>query len=582
MLSSGVTFSRPRRSIAGTTSVRLFVVLFISFAMVLSSSSLRAAANKVEEKGLAGIGTVSTAAALATDHAQSALAEAKASLATGEGPSARSSPVGEPSGPPKQLRQATTQPSCGVGGSNSSLCAIESRDWEISVATPFSSLTSNAHPLQLGKTLALTAVTATAEPYWSFQWFDLPIGCSTKNLSVLSCVPTVGGAYQVTSLASGPFSHYETGQVSLAILNGGNATTSGPAQTTPDLQVTLPGSSNPPPPGVWGEALAYDYWDGYVVLFGGNNGGTLSGDTWVWNDNGWGELWAASACASGQTSCKPCSQAPYGCPTARQVPSAATDPEDRGVLMFGGANCGRGCGGFGYFGDTWLFAGGTWMNLNPTNSPQSGWGAALAYYYPLSESILWGGETSVSGTGEYYEFVGGLNPTWNLMGPISPTQPLNYLWAPSMVWDGPDNYDFLFGGQAPGSGAAQGTAWSLIWSNSLNEWLWQQLCKVCGTAPTARYGESMQADGGDNIAVFGGTSGSNSYFNDQWSWQNGSWWPITAPQGPTDSLLNMPVASRALSGAATFNEYFGGSTATNILVIFGGQAPSSNGLAQGG
>jgi len=65
-------------------------------------------------------------------------------------------------------------------------------------------------------------------------------------------------------------------------------------------------------------AMAYDAMHGRVVLFGGFNGSSYLGDTWVWN----GTTWAL--------------QTPAASPTARYGASMAYDAAHGKVVLFGG------------------------------------------------------------------------------------------------------------------------------------------------------------------------------------------------------------------------------------------------------
>jgi len=101
-----------------------------------------------------------------------------------------------------------------------------------------------------------------------------------------------------------------------------------------------------------GPAMAFDGAAGNVVLFGGSSfpfaTGTAYGDTWTWDGINWTE------------------QFPPVSPSPRLWSTMVYDPKDKTVLLFGGSNT---SGGDDAFSDTWAWNGvsKTWTGLHPTS-----------------------------------------------------------------------------------------------------------------------------------------------------------------------------------------------------------------------
>ncbi len=141
--------------------------------------------------------------------------------------------------------------------------------------------------------------------------------------------------------------------------------------------------------------MAYDYADGYVVLFGGWNSVSMLGDTWKFEGGAWSEL------------------TPQVSPPARQYASMVYDARDGYVLLFGGGN-----GGNSTLSDTWSFKGGTWQELFLSTSPPSRQDAAMAYAPSDGYVVLFGGSGAAGVFGDTWKYGGG---NWvELMPPASP------------------------------------------------------------------------------------------------------------------------------------------------------------------
>ncbi|MCI4362918.1 MAG: kelch motif-containing protein [Thermoplasmata archaeon] len=114
-------------------------------------------------------------------------------------------------------------------------------------------------------------------------------------------------------------------------------------------------SCGPAPSGRAGAAMVYDPWDGYVLLFGGENLskpilGTFAeiSDTWTFSAGVWTNITTTAGTPPGP----------------RAAAGVAYDGLDGYVLIFGGTP-GSGVS----LSDTWSFVGGTWTQLFPAHNP---------------------------------------------------------------------------------------------------------------------------------------------------------------------------------------------------------------------
>jgi PKD domain/Galactose oxidase, central domain len=139
-----------------------------------------------------------------------------------------------------------------------------------------------------------------------------------------------------------------------------------------------------------GAEVAYDAFDGYVLLFGGAVGGFVGlSDTWSYVGGSWTQ------------------HAPVTSPQGRFVGAIDYDPARKAVMIFGGAIR---QGAVNSENDTWAFAGGLWMNLSGNYSVSPGPRAVSSMTYDVADSysVLFGGANMPSPV-QY-------NDTWLLAG----------------------------------------------------------------------------------------------------------------------------------------------------------------------
>lgn len=131
-----------------------------------------------------------------------------------------------------------------------------------------------------------------------------------------------------------------------------------------------------------GAAMAWDYKDGYGILFD-----TL-GNTWKLAESGtWSQLIAVSSCTA------------TTCPSVRTGATMVYDAACGYVLLFGGKTAAGGQS------DTWKFTGGTWTELFPTTSPPARYDASGTYDSEDGYVLIFGGYNSAGSStlGDWWE-----------------------------------------------------------------------------------------------------------------------------------------------------------------------------------
>ena len=247
----------------------------------------------------------------------------------------------------------------------------------------------------------------------------------------------------------------------------------------------------------WGAAETYDAASHQFLLYGGI-GGSSGSQVML------GDLWSLSAGAWSQIAI-PASSAP----PARGYPVFVYDAADGYVLLFGGY------GANGSLADTWEYAGGAWTRLTPTTSPAGGSGAQPEYVYDAADGyvLLVYGSPGHQWT---WTFSAGV---WSNITTSAGTPPPGFVTNP-LVYDSTDGYVLAFG--------TYGTSFTnQTWS--FKGGVWKNLTSTAGNAPPAASGGGTLLDfpPGGYVLLFQGTGG-----NDTYTFANGSWAPLFAPNGP--------------------------------------------------
>src|SRR2546422_805604 len=295
------------------------------------------------------------------------------------------------------------------------------------------------------------------------------------------------------------------------------------AQGWTELAAAHPSASFP-------SGIAYDAFDGYVVLFGGVGAAGLNGETWKFSSGSWTQLTPSSG------------------PSARAGGGMAYDVADGYVILFGGLDStGR------LLRDTWKFSNGAWTNITSANGPSPRIAASMAYdALPADRyTVLFGG-TPVNPTTPG-RLTSALRDTWRFSGGTwtnitTVTGPSARAGA-SISFDPADGYLLLFGGQSPT--AILGDTWKFS-SGS-----WTSIST--STDPGRRVLGSMSYDatiGDDYLVLFGGANvtsitssqGYSDLRRDTWKFSAGSWTNITTATGPV-SQFGSPIVFDAGQGA---------------------------------
>ena len=243
------------------------------------------------------------------------------------------------------------------------------------------------------------------------------------------------------------------------------------------------------PPGREEAMMAYDAAAGYVLLYGGRGAaGTLS-DTWAYRSGVWQQL------------------TPVASPGPRSYGSMVYDTADAEVVLFGGYVCFTGCG-------TWVFANDNWTELNISNPPWR-YGAGMAYDPGLGEAVLFGG---VGNGGGYFSDTWTFRQgVWSGVSSVGP--PLRS--DPEMSYDGASGQVVLFGGQYVTLSNFPGVSYSDTWSFGGGGW---QKLTPSASPPSLSEG-ALAEDGPASYAVEVGGCGPSAC-------PSGETWVV----GPTASV----------------------------------------------
>ena len=272
-------------------------------------------------------------------------------------------------------------------------------------------------------------------------------------------------------------------------------------------------------------AMAYDSSRGRTVLFGGGTGTTaLTGlnDTWEWD----GEYWTQVADTG---------------PPGRLQAVMAYDVHRNQTVLFGGMSGGV------FKGDTWGWDGRNWRRLADSGaSPRINF--AMAYDSKRQRIVLFGGQHVVGHVAADTWLWDGA--AWSQAPVTGPSARTNY----AMAYDSTRDRTVLFGGNDETTDAVLGDTW---------EWNGSEWTKVSNFGATP-CGLAALAFKGDNVALFGGRSGTSSHpgvtYGTTWTW-DGRDWTLRQDFGPSprygpimcyDSKRGTLVLYGGVSGTGVF------------------------------
>jgi N-acetylneuraminic acid mutarotase len=278
----------------------------------------------------------------------------------------------------------------------------------------------------------------------------------------------------------------------------------GPTQTWTQVPVASPDAPSPRN----GHAMAYDAARGKVVLFGGQDDGGKSGETWEYD--GATQTWTQVPVASPDA------------PSARNLHAMAYDAARGRVVLFGGINDGA------IDGETWEYDSGTqsWARVQVASpdapSPRS---SAMAYDIARGKVVLFGGAAIGGLDAETWEY-GGATQSWTQV-------PVASAGAPSprddhaMVYDAARGKVVLFGGRVGNPSRLNGETWEYDGATQT----WNEVPVASPDAPSPRAGAMAYDAARGKIVLFGGSDATGV---------NGETWEY---DGATESWTQVAVAS---------------------------------------
>lgn len=177
-----------------------------------------------------------------------------------------------------------------------------------------------------------------------------------------------------------------------------------------------------------------------------------------------------------------------------------------------------------YLNETWIFTGTDWTNLstNTINSSPIPLRANGVMSYDGTNVMLFGGQGGSSSTG-------GLNDTWLWNGTTwsqaTPTTAPFARWNAEAAYIG-SNTVVMFGG----CNLLYNILETWAWNGSTKAW--SQVAVANGAGPAARTSHMFAGDTSSKAVLFGG-QGTNSQFNDTWTYTTAAGWvqlnPATSP-----------------------------------------------------
>ncbi len=259
------------------------------------------------------------------------------------------------------------------------------------------------------------------------------------------------------------------------------------------IAIPTPTSSAPPPR--YDASLAYDSASGQVLLFGGWNGASALGDTWVWQGTSWSAVHPAHS------------------PSARYGAAMAYDAAAGSMVLFGGAN------GTTVHADTAVWNGTDWTFKAPAHVPPAASDAVMAYDQAEAAVVLFDGG---SGTWTW-------NGTdWTQQQPASSPPAVG---AAAADYVGSTNSLVLFGGE-DAARILHNATWTWIAGTNVSPPTISTTSLPAATVGSA-YAQQLGATGG--VAPY------------TWSVASGSSPPPWLTLSPTGQLRGTPTAAGAVS-----------------------------------
>jgi hypothetical protein len=280
--------------------------------------------------------------------------------------------------------------------------------------------------------------------------------------------------------------------------------------------------------------MSYDPTQQLVLLFGGWSTAQPGsyGDTWTFANGTWTELTTPIA------------------PSPRNYAAMAFDPAANASVLTGGHV------GASAFNDTWEENSATgWTYVNTVSAPPPRWGLDLSYDATSKELYLFGG---VDASSTFFNDTWTYGPKtvafegWGWTQLTTPTAPSPRAGA-AMVYDPAEGYTLLFGG-CPSSDLAYWshtcTAVGDTWT--LHNGSWTNISSALAIAPPARADAGIAYDSADqSVVLFGGFDGPTVY-NDTWTFHAGQWTQQSPAQSPSPRFAPGMVGDDAARDVVLF------------------------------
>lgn len=232
-------------------------------------------------------------------------------------------------------------------------------------------------------------------------------------------------------------------------------------------------------------------------------------------------------------------------PQGRSEPAMATDPVTGNVVLFGGRGVTTPTSGCCQaLGDTWLWNGQFWREVDPPLSPEPRGNAAMAADPATGTIVLFGGQTNTD-TWTW----DGRSETWTPQVPPLSPGPRS---SASMATDPSTNTVVMFGGFTA-FGEGRDDTW--VWDGTAKTWT----PKFPAASPPGRLSAAMATDASTGtVVLFGGERNhpAGDILGDTWVWngRNETWTEQTPSTKPGPRLY----------------AYMASHPPTNRVVLFGG------------
>lgn len=253
----------------------------------------------------------------------------------------------------------------------------------------------------------------------------------------------------------------------------------------------------------------------------------------------------AAASPSADASPSPTASPALSVPGPRVGSAMVYDPEDHGVLMFGGSTVAPTADGHNpsvTLGDTWLWSGHSWRPLN-VDGPPARSGAMVAYDSVRHVVVLFGGAGPGGiGQGQYFQDTWTWDGSqWHLQNPAHQPNPR---MRAAMAFDERHGVTVMFGGEG------ETTTYDATWTWDGIDWTLLNPA----TSPGARHFTSMTYDGARGVMVLFGGSLPGSRLNDTWTWDGNNWTRQSTP-APRASGFSQLVYDEAAKQVVAYVYY---------------------------